>query len=73
AGWGEERHRADLEEIVSRSGLSTGDLHRTLEALGDDSDAYFESAETHELRRGAIPYDEYPMRRIASIGLISRP
>ena len=73
AGWGEERHRADLEEIVSRSGLSTGDIHRTLEALRDDPDAYFESAETHELRRGAIPYDEYPMRRIASIGLVSRP
>jgi len=40
--------------------------------LEDDPDAYFVSAETHERWRGALPYDDYPMRRIASIGLLSR-
>jgi hypothetical protein len=29
------------------------------------------SAEAHEQWRGALPYDRYPMRRIASINLFS--
>ena len=56
-----------------RSGLSEDELDRTLERLREDPDAYFVSAEAHESWRGALPYDEYPMRRIASIGLIGRP
>ena len=73
AGWGAEAHLERLEEIVRRSGLTADELHRTLEQLRRDPDAYFVSAEAHERWRGAIPYDEYPMRRIASIGLLSRP
>jgi uncharacterized UPF0146 family protein len=73
AGWGAESHLERLEEIVGRSGLSEDELHRTLEQLREDPDAYFVSAEAHESWRGALPYGEYPMRRIASIGLISRP
>jgi uncharacterized UPF0146 family protein len=72
AGWGAERHLESLEEIVRRSGIPPDDLHRTLAELREDPDAYFISPEAHELRRGAIPYDEYPMRRTASIGLLSR-
>jgi hypothetical protein len=72
AGWGAEAHVERLEEIVRRSGLATEDLHRTLDRLRDDPDAYFVSAEAHERWRGAVPYDEYPMRRIASIGVLSR-
>jgi hypothetical protein len=70
AGWGAEAHLERLEEIVRRSGLAPDDLHRRLEALREDPDAYFVSAEAHERWRGAVPYDEYPMRRIGSIGVV---
>jgi hypothetical protein len=72
AGWGTEAHRERLDQIVRRSGLAAEDLRRTLDELRDDPDAYFVSPESHERWRGAIPYDEYPMRRIASIEVISR-
>jgi hypothetical protein len=73
AGWGADAHLERLEEIVRRSGLSTEDLHRMLEGLGEDPDAYFVSAEAHERWRGALRYDDYPMRRICSVGLVKRP
>jgi hypothetical protein len=72
AGWGGEAHLERLEEIVRHAGLATGELHKTLDRLREDPDAYFVSAEAHERWRGAVPYDEYPMRRIASIGVVSR-
>jgi Methyltransferase domain len=72
AGWGTEAHLERLDQIVHRSGLAAEDLRRTLDELRDDPDAYFVSSESHERWRGAIPYDEYPMRRIASIGVLSR-
>jgi hypothetical protein len=71
-GWGSEAHLERLEEIVRRSGLATEDLHRTLAQLREDPDAYFVSPESHERWRGAIPYDEYPMRRIASVGVVGQ-
>ena len=72
AGWGADAHRGRLEEIVRRSGIATDDLDRLLDRLRDDPDTYFVSAEAHERWRGALPYDDYPMRRIASIGMLSR-
>jgi hypothetical protein len=73
AGWGADAHLERLEEIVRRSGLDADGLQRTLDRLGEDAEAYLVSAESHEAWRGALPYDEYPMRRIASIGVLSRP
>jgi hypothetical protein len=73
AGWGTEAHRERLEEIVRRSGLPADSLTKLIAELEADPDAYFVSAEAHERWRGALPYDDYPMRRIASIGLLSRP
>ncbi len=72
AGWGAEAHLERLEEIVRRSGLRISELGALLERLMEDPDAYFVSAEAHERWRGALPYDEYPMRRIASIGVFRR-
>lgn len=72
AGWGADAHLERLEEIVRRSGLLPEDLHRTLEALADDPDAYFVSAEAHERWRGALRYGDYPMRRITSISVAGR-
>jgi hypothetical protein len=72
AGWGAEAHLERLEEIVRRSGIAQDDLHRLLDRVRDDPDTYFVSAEAHERWRGDLPYDEYPMRRIASIMCTSR-
>jgi hypothetical protein len=72
AGWGAEAHRERLEEIVRRSGLASDELHGLLDRLPDDPEAYLVSAEAHERWRGDLPYDDYPMRRIASIGVFSR-
>ena len=60
------------ESIVGRLGLSEERLHDVHPRARGDPDAYFVSAETHERWRGALPYDDYPMRRIASIGLLGR-
>ena len=73
AGWGAEAHRRRLEEIVRGSGLPVERLGELTHRLHADPDAYFVSAEAHERWRGALPYDDYPMRRIASIGLVSHP
>jgi hypothetical protein len=73
SGWGADVHLERLEEIVRRSGLPVERLGELIGGLQEDPDAYFVSAEAHERWRGALPYDDYPMRRIASIGLVSRP
>jgi hypothetical protein len=73
AGWGDWDHLGRLEKIVRSSGLDVTDLHPLFDRLRDDPEAYFVSAEAHERWRGALPYDDYPMRRIASIGLVSHP
>jgi hypothetical protein len=72
AGWGAQAHAERLEEIARRAGVASNELERMLEALAGDPDAYLVSAEAHERWRGALPYEDYPMRRIASIGLASR-
>jgi glycosyltransferase involved in cell wall biosynthesis/2-polyprenyl-3-methyl-5-hydroxy-6-metoxy-1,4-benzoquinol methylase len=71
-GWGAEEHRERLEQVVVASGLGDALLDETVRRLEDDPDAYFVSAEAHEVWRGSIPYDDYPMRRIASINLFRR-
>jgi hypothetical protein len=71
AGWGADAHLARLEEIVRRSGQPVDRLHQLIARLETDPEAYFVSAEAHERWRGALPYDDYPMRRIASIGVLS--
>lgn len=71
-GWGAEEHAERLRLIASTSGLEPEALERGLEALESDPDTYFVSAEAHERWRGGIPYDDYPMRRIASVNIASR-
>ena len=73
AGWGAEAHLERLEEIVRGSGLGVERLGTLIEELRANPDTYFVSAEAHERWRGALPYEDYPMRRIASIGVFSRP
>jgi hypothetical protein len=71
AGWGADQHLERLEEIVRRSGLPVNDLNVLLRRLDSDPEAYFVSAEAHERWRGDLPYDRYPMRRIASINVLT--
>jgi hypothetical protein len=72
AGWGADAHLERLEEIVRSSGLAVERLHELVRSLEADPETYFVSAEAHERWRGALPYEDYPMRRIASIGVYSR-
>lgn len=71
AGWGAEEHREKLERIVSGLGLATGDLATTIAAMEADPETYFVSAEAHNRWRGDLPYDQYTMRRIASVNLFA--
>lgn len=71
-GWGAEEHAERLRRIVAASGLQRERLDETIAELEGDPDAYFVSAEAHERWRGALAYDHYPMRRIASINLFTR-
>jgi hypothetical protein len=71
-GWGAEEHRERLERIAAASGLGPEALAEAIAALERDPDAFFVSADAHERWRGALSYDEYPMRRIASVNLFTR-
>jgi SAM-dependent methyltransferase len=71
AGWGAEEHLERLEAIASSSGIPVERLHEAIRELEQDPEAYWVSAEAHERWRGRLPYQHYPMRRIASIGLLS--
>jgi hypothetical protein len=72
AGWSAEEHRERLDEIVSSAGLDAGMLEEVLGRLERDPEAYFVSAEAHERWRGGLAYDDFPMRKVASIGLAVR-
>ncbi len=72
AGWGAEAHLERLERIVSGSGLPLPLLGEAIAGLESDPDTYLVSAEAHNRWRGDLPYDEYPMRRIASVQLFKR-
>jgi uncharacterized UPF0146 family protein len=71
-GWGAEEHRGRLDRIVTASGLPQDAVERAIDGLEQDPDAYFVSADAHERWRGALPYEDYPMRRITSINLFTQ-
>ena len=72
AGWSADTHRERLIEIVRCSGFEPGPLEQLLARLEGDPEAYYLSAEAHERWRGELPYEKYPMRRVASIGVSRR-
>ena len=72
AGWGAEDHLDGLRRLVAALAIPA---ERLTEALGEaerDPETYFVSAEAHNLWRGALAYDDYRMRRIISINLVTR-
>jgi hypothetical protein len=68
-GNGAEAHYALLGKIVHCLGFSEEELEALFARLERDPDAYFLSAEAHDLWRGAVPYDSFPMRRCVSVQL----
>jgi hypothetical protein len=68
-GPGDADHRARLARIAGGLGVPAGELDDLLAGLDGDPEAYFLSAESHNRWRGAVPYDEFPMRRCVSIQL----
>ena len=75
-GVGDAAHRERLRVIVHEAGIEPAHLDDLLAAIDCDPDAYFLSAEGHNLWRGSQPYDEFPMRRCVSIQLcvpVARP
>ncbi len=71
AGWGADEHLAKLRRIAAGMGVSDAELDAAIAALRDDPETYFVSAEAHNRWRGALPYDEYAMRRIVSVNLFA--
>lgn len=72
AGWGAEDHLEKLERIVAACELPEEELRAKLERMSEDPESYFVSAEAHNRWRGALAYDQYPMRRIGSVHLFAR-
>ncbi len=68
-GPGDSDHHGRLERIAEGLGVAAGELDDLLVRLDGDPDAYFLSAESHNRWRGAVPYDEFPMRRCVSVQL----
>jgi glycosyltransferase involved in cell wall biosynthesis len=66
-GDGAEAHHTRLREMMRCLGFADGALEAMFARLDRDPDAYFLSAESHNLWRGALPYDDFPMRRCVSV------
>jgi hypothetical protein len=72
AGWGADSHREGLDRIVEASGLDLAELDETIKRMELDPETYLVSAESHNQWRGALPYEQYKMRRIGSVNLFAR-
>ena len=68
-GPGDAAHRAHLSVVVREAGIDPAQLDEQLLTIDGDSDAYFLSAEAHNMWRGSQAYDAFPMRRCVSIQL----
>lgn len=68
-GSGDADHLGRLQRLVTSLGIPQRSLLEVLETLEDDVETYFLSAESHNRWRGALPYEEFPMRRCVSIQL----
>jgi 2-polyprenyl-3-methyl-5-hydroxy-6-metoxy-1,4-benzoquinol methylase len=66
-GNGADGHLAHLIGIGQLSGFEAAEIHDLLRALRDDVDTYYLSAESHNMWRGSMSYDECPMRACVSV------
>jgi 2-polyprenyl-3-methyl-5-hydroxy-6-metoxy-1,4-benzoquinol methylase len=72
AGWGSDSHRAGLDRIIAGLDLDADELTHVVDDMERNPETYLVSAESHNQWRGALAYDDYPMRRIASVQVLKR-
>jgi SAM-dependent methyltransferase len=66
-GHGDEYHRSVLKRAGAEVGIAPERVDLLLEQATYDPETYFLSAEAHNMWRGGLPYDQFPMRRCISI------
>ncbi len=66
-GTGDKYHLEKLRMMIEEMGIPIVELEELLRCLSADPETYFLSASGHNLWRGDIAYDKFPMRRCASI------
>jgi lipopolysaccharide biosynthesis protein/glycosyltransferase involved in cell wall biosynthesis len=71
-GNGATEHYRNLEAMVVWSGHEKMELSALLKQMDEDVETYYLSAESHNRWRGAVPYDQFPMRVCTSIQFASR-
>ena len=72
AGWGRDDHLEGLGRLAGAAGVPPERLGEALAAAERDPETYFVSAEAQNRWRGALAYDDYPMRRIIAVHLVTR-
>ena len=65
-GPGAEESIRDSREWLRAFGFKPGELDLLMLQMGNDAETYYLSAASHNMWRGGVPYDAYPMRRITS-------
>ena len=70
-GNGAESHLEKLKLMVKELALDVVELDKMLVRLADDVETYYLSAESHNMWRGGLPYDKFPMRKCVSIQISS--
>ncbi len=66
-GAGSASHVQRLNRLFELLNQSPCNLDKLLGRLSDDTETYYLSAESHNLWRGSVPYEEFPMRVCVSL------
>lgn len=66
-GNGDEFHFTHLRSMVEKMRITTLEFDNILKKLAEDVETYYLSAYGHNLWRGNVPYDGFPMRKCVSI------
>jgi hypothetical protein len=70
-GMGSREDLKRLELLASHFGLDDVELRSTLHQMDRDLDLFTLSAESLNRMRGSRPYDEFPMRKWASVHFVT--
>jgi glycosyltransferase involved in cell wall biosynthesis/2-polyprenyl-3-methyl-5-hydroxy-6-metoxy-1,4-benzoquinol methylase len=66
-GQGDRAHLRKLQVMMDQFGIAPAKLTATLRELQSDPETYFLAPSGHNLWRGQLSYDQFPMRRCVSI------
>lgn len=69
-GAGDSHHLERLFVLADGLGFDKDELISLFEQLSGDVEAYFLSAEAHNMWRGSLKYDDFPMRKVVSLQLV---